>query len=189
MTLDVVCTLIFQGDESALTPIKAATANGNVYSDRQVEGLSVLTDSEEIFQIFFTTRYEDPRPSTKLLAIEHPDLTIVLTFEDGIGSDGRVKFKAGSEEVLEYEGEFRKELAQFVAAGKLPPYGVVLSSEDEDELGDLIINFASGYGFEPEDDSDMWSAMEWLAEYANDFGSFEVDDESLTFRPWSPEEF
>ena len=78
---------------------------------------------------------------------------------------------------------------QFVAAGKLPPYGVVLSSEDEDELGDLIINFASGYGFEPEDDSDMWSAMEWLAEYANDFGSFEVDDESLTFRPWSPEEF
>ena len=39
----------------------------------------------------------------------------------------------GSEEVLEYEGEFRKELAQFVAAGKLPPYGVVLSSEDEDE--------------------------------------------------------
>ena len=78
MTLNVVCTLIFQGDESALTPIKAATANGNVYSDRQVEGLSVLTDSEEIFQIFFTTRYEDPRPSTKLLAIEHPEPTDIM---------------------------------------------------------------------------------------------------------------
>jgi hypothetical protein len=189
MTLDVVCDLVFRGDETALSPIKAAVAEGNVYSDRNVESLSVLHESDGVYQIFFTTRYEDPRESTRLLAKENPNLSIVLTYEDGIGSDGRIEYNGDGSESLDYEGPFRKELAQLVADGKLPEYGVILSSDDEDELGEAIINFAAEYGFQADDDSDMWSALDWLTEYANDFGSFEVEDDSLAFRPWGPEEF
>jgi hypothetical protein len=189
MTLDVICDLAVEGDFKGSPDLLALLKKDNFFQNFPLTNYSVLSEDQEFLHLFFYTRYFPPIDDLRELASRFQGFSFTLTYDDQIGNDGKVRFSGGHESKLEYISDFRKELAELVSAGKLPQYGSVLSATDDEQLEEKVISYAEQFGFEFDEESDIWSALEWLDEYAGDFGTFETEDLSLIFRPWDHTDF
>lgn len=196
MTLDVICDVTISGDAASLDLIRDAlkeTFESSISrSELACESFTVLKDSPDFIQVFFTTRYLAPGLAVQSIAADNPKLIFTLTHDDQIGNAGRIQFKDGFQSDLHYESEFQSNLKTLIAEGALPPYGIIATGADEEDLKSIVLSYAQEKGFESEGDSDeddAWVALDWLVEEVGlDFGCFEAEGMNFIFRPWDPSE-
>ncbi|MFM1787192.1 MAG: hypothetical protein RL228_1142 [Actinomycetota bacterium] len=195
MTLDVICDVTIAGDNASLELLRASLKElfeeSISTSGLASEGFEVLKDSPDLIQVFFTTRYQAPVLAVKNIADKYQGMIFTLTFDDQIGNAGRIQFRDGEETKLAYESEFHLNLNRLVSEGELPPYGIIATGKDEDDLNSIVLRYAQEKGFEPEgDEEEAWVALDWLVEeVGQDFGSFEMEGLNFIFRPWAANEF
>ena len=189
MTLEVVCDLFITGSESDVAFLKSRIKPEDLNPGSIVENFSSISSKPTFFHLFFTTRYEPPIAGIKQLSIKFPKCKFALTFDDNIGNDGRIFFFSGEEKPQEYKGDFRIELEELVEQHKLPKYGVLISSSDENEFRERVLRYAEGLGY-TEKSENVYDICDWLQDAIGaDFGAFEVENLSLIFRKWEKEEF
>lgn len=196
MTLDVICDVTISGDTASLELIRGALKENFESSisstELACEGFEILRDSADFVQVFFTTRYLAPVTAVKNLSDKNPQLIFTLTHDDQIGNAGRIQFEDGVQSNLVYESEFQSNLKKLIAEGELPPYGIIATGEDEENLNSIVLRYAEEKGFESEgnpDQDEAWVALDWLVEeIGQDFGCFEIEGLNFIFRPWDPSE-
>ena len=197
MTLDVICDVSIGGEIKSLDKLKPVlfeTLESVIENtDLAIENYEVLNNDPDYVQVFFSTRYEAPISAIKNLSLEYADLVFILTYDDQNGNDGRIKFYGKSEKRLEYVSEFRKALNKLISEGELPPYGIVFSAKDENELNDKILLYAENQGYDESgqhEDDEAGFAIDWLGDNVGmNYGCFETEDLNFIFRPWENNEF
>lgn len=196
MTLDVICDVSIGGEIKSLEmlkPILFETLESEIEKmGLVIEDYDVLHNDPDYVQVYFSTRYYAPILAIKNLSLEYTDLVFILTYEDGIGDDGRIQFYGETEKKLEYVGEFREALNKLISEGKLPPYGIVSSGKDENELNDKILLYAENQGYDERGqhgNDEVGDAVDWLVDNVGlHYGCFETEDLNFIFRPWEKHE-
>jgi hypothetical protein len=196
MTLDVICDVTISGDTGSLDllrpSLKELFEESISTSGLASEGFEVLKDSPDLIQVFFTTRYQAPVLAVKNIADKHQEMIFTLTFDDQIGNAGRIQFRDGEETKFAYESEFLKNMNRLISEGELPPYGIIATGKDENDLNSIILRYAEERGYESsgEDDEDEAGfAIDWLVEeIGQDFGCFDTEELNFIFRPWQADE-
>lgn len=193
MSLDVVCDVVVTGDPKELAKFVDQLDESWLNQEGSVNEFKILTNETSEFQFVYLVPYTPPLAAIKKLATKFPELSFTLTFEDEIGNGGKYIYKSTEETKLEYVTFFSTEMAKLVQSGELPDFGTVLTGEDEEDLDDKVVAYATQRGFEPEDDDEddlSGFAIDWLQEnFSRSYGCFEIEDLDLVFRPWTPEEF
>lgn len=193
MSLDVVCDVVVTGDPKELAKFVNQLDESWLNLEGSVNEFKILTNETNEFQFVYLVPYTPPLSAIKKLATKFSELSFTITFEDEIGNGGKYLYKLSEETKLDYVTFFSTEMSKLVQSGELPPFGIVITGSDEDDLDDKVVEYATSRGYEPEvDEKDDLSgfALDWLQENISlGYGCFEIEDLNLVFRPWTPEEF